>query len=182
MHTYEWFDNWVNQNLGVCITVASMSNVDSALSAFDIDPVNAVQMTLNEADDLIGEAVVRVGSVDNWTYGIEHFSVRGMGDAVMRELSADGGTAISLAYAQTAAGLQIWQDSRHVDGFDLSRPDYRYGAAEHSFDEPLTTAGLIPTRNSKPSAGARVLELVTPLVLGVEILEGPATAGIPQVA
>lgn len=171
---HEWFTAWTDQHLGVTVMLARAAQLtdDEVFAAFDADPATAQVLSLDQADDDPDIFRVRIGRRGGWLYAVEHFTGRGASDEVLEQLSRGGATAFALCCTQEMVGFQSADDGRVTTRFDLGLPQFRYGADPDRYLAEMTRAGLMAGDGPPLSArGAHLLELVTGVELGVEMLE-----------
>jgi hypothetical protein len=173
--SYEWFSDWVEQHLGLTVTVAPGPNPVALLTAFGLHDCDRGECTLDEADDADqeGVAVVRIGVADERACAVEHFTTRGSDPAVLGPLSAGGDLAVAVSFTQTINVLMVARQGVLTSGLDIDVPICRFGVAPYALDAELREVGVLggPAGN-RAAACARFIELTTGVVLTPELIEG----------
>jgi Family of unknown function (DUF6461) len=171
---YGWFSDWVNQHLGVCITVARGLTPKQMVDGFGLKLADAVEETFEEASSNLSRPKLRVGELDRWAYAVEHFTTEGSAPETLNRLSVAGGEAFSLAYTQTTSTWRYAEDGVLVSGFDLTVPHIRYGSDPHRFETNMEQAGFLrPGVPDPPAMGAHFVQLTFGVLLDQHMLERP---------
>jgi len=177
---YEWFSIWTDQHLAITVTLARGPKLTDkvVLTAFGADPATIQYLSFDEADDDPAAPRVRFGRRNGWFHAIEHFTIAGTSDDVLRRISGDQGEAYSLGYNVALGTFQSSHDGRVTTRFNVGMPGVRYGADPDRHVEQMTKAGLMAPGPARPAQGAHLLELLTGFELDAGVLEAPLASAI----
>lgn len=120
----------------VCISYVHGIDEDMMIRAFGGDPVDTASRSARDVgDELAGlrydqtPPVLLVAPVDEWLIGVEYNGFQGSRSEVLRGASA-GGTAVSVYWNVNGTNRFTYATGgRTTVGFDMHRPEDRYGAA-----------------------------------------------------
>lgn len=171
---HQWFDSWVDQHLGITVTLTRAAQLTDAevFVAFDADPATAKRLTLAQADDDPDAFRVRIGRRSGWLYTVEHFTALGSGDQVLQTFSADS-EAFALSCTMTIDAFCSAHGGQVTTRFDLGLPQFRSGSDRDRYLDEMARAGLL-SGDGAPRAGMglRLLQSITGFGLTAELLEG----------
>lgn len=176
-HGFEWFNQWVAQNLGLCLTFARGLSGLEMLEALEVDGSTADWQSFNEAAYESRDPRIRAGEEDDWGYTVEQFTAKGM--EYLDRLSSSSSPAFSLTFTQTIKTFHFSLAGSLVVGFDLVVPNIRWGTDQHRLDDEIEQAGFLRSEVPEPAAmGAQLVELVfgvrvTPMMLERRLRSSP---------
>jgi hypothetical protein len=111
------------------------------------------------------------GSQSGWLYAVEHFTSRGLDQAVLEGLSASGAAAV-LCFTQSVDIFKYADHGLLTAGFDMTVLSSRYGSNPERLDDAMTEAGFGAPGVHRAVAAARLLKSLTGVRVGTQMLEG----------
>ena len=177
----ESLGEWLDRQLLVTLTVVSTLDTDRVLAIFGATDFDLGELSPTEAWD-VDRHTIRVGSLDGWTFAVEHQSTTATDSRLLERLTSDGSRAVTVCLTATINSVDVAEAGTYLVGFEPGFPDsIRHGTAPHAFDQQIDAAGFRHEEYEPPGAAlAAFLHLVTGVDLSPAVLDGPLPcAGLP---
>ena len=170
----ESLGDWLDDQLLVTLTVVSTLDTDRVLAIFGAQEFDRGELSLLAAYD-VDEHTIRVGTLDGWTYAVEHQSTTAADGRVLERLTSDGSRAVTVCLTATLSSVHVAEAGSYLVGFEPGFPDsIRWGSTQHAFDQQIDEAGFRHEEWEPPGAALTTfLHMVTGLTLSPAVLDGP---------
>ena len=177
----ESLGDWFDRQLLVTLTVVSTLDTDRVLAIFGATDFDLGELSPLEAWD-VDRHTIRVGSLDGWTFAVEHQSTTATAPRLLERLTSDGSRAVTVCLTATIKTVHVAEAGSYRLGFEPDSPDFnRHGTTPHAFDQQIDAAGFRHEEYEPPGAAlASFLHLMTGVDLSPAVLDGPLPcAGLP---